>query len=34
VDGENRWGATRLYESVGMSPGRSWCFYEKGIDAD
>jgi mycothiol synthase len=34
VDGENRWGATRLYESVGMSPGRSWCFYEMGIDAD
>jgi mycothiol synthase len=34
VDGENRSGATRLYESVGMSPGRSWHFYEKRIDAD
>ncbi len=34
VDGENRTGATRLYESVGMRPGRSWHFYEKRIDAD
>jgi ribosomal protein S18 acetylase RimI-like enzyme len=34
VDGENRMGATRLYESVGMRPRRSWRFYEKKIDAD
>lgn len=34
VDGENRTGATRLYESVGMRPGRSWQFYEKRIGAD
>jgi mycothiol synthase len=34
VDGENRTGATRLYEGVGMRPWRSWHFYEKRIDAD
>ena len=34
VDGENRSGATRLYESAGMVRGRSWHFYEKRIDAD
>jgi len=34
VDGENRSGATRLYESEGMRPGRSWHFYEKRITAD
>ena len=34
VDGENRSGATRLYESAGMTRGRSWHFYEKRIDAD
>lgn len=34
VDGENPTGATRLYESVGMKPGRSWHFYEKRIGAD
>ena len=34
VDGENRSGATRLYESVGMSPGRSWRSYEKRIASD
>ncbi len=34
VDGENTSGATRLYESVGMTRGRSWLFYEKRIDAD
>jgi ribosomal protein S18 acetylase RimI-like enzyme len=34
VDGENRSGATRLYESAGMTRGRSWRFYEKRIDAD
>ena len=34
VDGENRTGATRLYEKVGMRAGRSWHFYEKRIDAD
>jgi mycothiol synthase len=34
VDGENRTGATRLYESVGMHRGRSWRFYEKRIGAD
>lgn len=34
VDGENRSGATRLYEEEGMTPGRSWHFYEKRIDAD
>ena len=34
VDGENRSGATRLYESAGMTRGRSWDFYEKRIDAD
>ena len=34
VDGENRSGATRLYESEGMKPGRSWHVYEKRIDAD
>lgn len=34
VDGENRTGATRLYESAGMRPGRSWRFYEKRIGAD
>jgi mycothiol synthase len=34
VDGENRSGATRLYEQEGMIRGRSWQFYEKRIDAD
>ena len=34
VDGENRSGATRLYEREGMELGRSWHFYEKRIDAD
>jgi ribosomal protein S18 acetylase RimI-like enzyme len=34
VDGENRSGATRLYERAGMTRGRSWHFYEKRIDAD
>jgi ribosomal protein S18 acetylase RimI-like enzyme len=34
VDGENASGATRLYEGVGMTRGRSWLFYEKPIDAD
>lgn len=34
VDGENRTGATRLYESLGMRPGRSWRFYEKRIGDD
>lgn len=34
VDGENRSGATRLYESAGMTRGRSWHFYEKRIGAD
>lgn len=34
VDGENETGATRLYESVGMSRGRSWLVCEKRIDAD
>jgi mycothiol synthase len=34
VDGENRSGATRLYESAGMTRGRSWHVYEKRIDAD
>ena len=34
VDGENRSGATRLYEQEGMTPGRSWHVYEKRIDAD
>ena len=34
VDGENRSGALRLYEREGMTPGRSWDFYEKRIDAD
>jgi ribosomal protein S18 acetylase RimI-like enzyme len=34
VDGENRTGATRLYGSVGMRPGRSWLVYEKRIVAD
>jgi mycothiol synthase len=34
VDGENRSGATRLYELEGMTPGRSWHAYEKRIDAD
>jgi mycothiol synthase len=34
VDGENRSGATRLYERAGMKRGRSWHFYEKRIDAD
>ena len=33
VDGENRSGATRLYEAAGMTRGRSWLFYEKRIDA-
>jgi mycothiol synthase len=34
VDGENRSGATRLYEREGMTRGRSWQVYEKRIDAD
>jgi mycothiol synthase len=34
VDGENRSGATRLYESAGMTRGRSWHVYEKRIGAD
>ena len=34
VDGENRSGATRLYEQEGMTRGRSWDVYEKRIDAD
>lgn len=34
VDGDNRTGATRLYEGAGMWAGRSWHFYEKRIDAD
>jgi mycothiol synthase len=34
VDGENRSGATRLYERAGMTRRRSWHFYEKRIDAD
>jgi ribosomal protein S18 acetylase RimI-like enzyme len=34
VDGDNRSGATRLYEQEGMTRGRSWQFYEKRIDAD
>ena len=34
VDGENRSGATRLYEQEGMTRGRSWYFYEKRIGAD
>ena len=34
VDGENRSGATRLYEQEGMTPGRSWHVYEKRIAAD
>ena len=34
VDGGNTSGATRLYEGVGMTRGRSWLFYEKRIDAD
>jgi mycothiol synthase len=34
VDGENLSGAIRLYEREGMTPGRSWDFYEKRIDAD
>jgi mycothiol synthase len=34
VDGGNRSGATRLYESAGMTRGRSWHVYEKRIDAD
>ncbi|MGH2680062.1 MAG: GNAT family N-acetyltransferase [Actinomycetota bacterium] len=34
VDGENETGATRLYESVGMRPGRSWHVYEQRIGAD
>lgn len=34
VDGENRSGATRLYERAGMTRGRSWHFYEKSIGAD
>jgi mycothiol synthase len=34
VDGENRSGATRLYESAEMTRGRSWHVYEKRIDAD
>ena len=34
VDGENRSGATRLYERAGMTRGRTWHFYEKRIDAD
>ena len=34
VDGENRSGATRLYERAGMKRGRSWHFYEKRINAD
>ena len=33
VDGENRSGAMGLYEREGMTPGRSWDFYEKRIDA-
>jgi mycothiol synthase len=34
VDGENASGATRLYESAGMTRGRSWFIYEKRIHAD
>jgi mycothiol synthase len=34
VDGENRSGATRLYERAGMTRGRSWHVYEKQIVAD
>ncbi len=34
VDGENRSGATRFYESAGMTRGRSWHVYEKRIVAD
>jgi ribosomal protein S18 acetylase RimI-like enzyme len=34
VDGDNRSGATRLYEQEGMTRGRSYQFYEKRIDAD
>jgi GNAT superfamily N-acetyltransferase len=34
VDGANASGATRLYEDVGMTQGRSWLFYEKRIGAD
>jgi ribosomal protein S18 acetylase RimI-like enzyme len=33
VDGENLSGAIRLYEREGMTPGRSWDFYEKRIEA-
>jgi hypothetical protein len=34
VEGENASGATRLYESVGMRPRRSWRWYEKEIVRD
>ena len=34
VDGENRSGATQLYERSGMTRGRSWHSYEKRVDAD
>jgi mycothiol synthase len=34
VDGDNRSGATRLYEEEGMTRGRSWRFYEKRVVAD
>ena len=34
VDGANRSGATRLYESAGMTRGRSWHAFEKRIVAD
>lgn len=31
VDSDNLTGATRLYESVGMSPYRAWDWYEKPV---
>jgi mycothiol synthase len=34
VDSENRTGATRLYESVGMRVRRAWDVYEKAPAAD